>query len=117
MKDLKFRAWLLKTNRMVNVTGLCWQSKGLAVECLRVGWEDIDSKIAQEFWWNETECILLQGTGLIDFNGNEIFEGDIVERWNDFNYRVVMKSLREVWTLDKSARIIGNIYEQPELVK
>jgi uncharacterized phage protein (TIGR01671 family) len=73
---------------------------------------------------------LMQFTGLLDKNGKEIYEGDILENmnWREWNYkngekhRVVVK-----WTSGKKFsgfgigedthyEIIGNIYENPELL-
>lgn len=132
---IKFRAWIIPTKRMVEVTGLCWQTKGLAVECLKVGRTDLDNKLAQEFWWNEKEAVLLKPTGLRDSREKHIYEGDIiqdedggkavVEFYKDrFSYRY------ESWpknlplphdfainlTIGKGFKIIGNVWENPELV-
>ena len=92
------------------------------------------------------EVVLLQFTGLHDKNGKEIFEGDIlatsnsdesleIDLWNkeDFGYTVVewrnkfsgFTGTKWVWDNTNQpsvyaiefCEVIGNIYENPELLK
>lgn len=69
----------------------------------------------------------MQFTGLKDTKGKEIYEGDIVE-W-DWNFAgsilketAVIESLNEAYQFEGSEEtetwiVIGNIYENPELLK
>ena len=64
---------------------------------------------------------LMQFTGLKDKNGKEIYEGDIV-RWEQFKDEIIFRDGffqgRNLILTDWSrAEIIGNIYENPELLK
>ena len=72
---------------------------------------------------------IMQFTGLLDKDGKEIYEGDIFKRDND-TYEVswngtdaewqAWKSKMEYLHLDiyevETAEVIGNIYENPELI-
>ena len=87
-----------------------------------------------------SDFILMQSTGLKDKNYNEIFEGDIV-KFPEFNgdiyitpvawdkscacfgvsfsgkYPVSFDYLEEFYTELKEIEVVGNIYENPELVR
>lgn len=69
----------------------------------------------------------MQFTGLIDMNKKEVYEGDILRITNPFTKTSVIKS---VWWNGETVRfngiptsltnvyeVIGNIYENPELIK
>ncbi|NQN44441.1 hypothetical protein HPA14_07090 [Streptococcus suis] len=83
-----------------------------------------------------SEAILMQSTGLFDVNGKEIFEGDVIRInyinddspwtdaiiWNPKYYAWYLKSNKELlgFAMDEPdiiVEIIGNIYENPELME
>lgn len=125
---LRFRAWLKEDKEMVDVEEIHFY-KG-----------EFDF-IGDAITWmcKSNDCVLMQSTGLRDKNGKEIFEGDIVkvtdddERTNFPDGGIgTICGLDEIfmWYIDGQVHnglfdisqeyyieAIGNIYENPELVK
>jgi uncharacterized phage protein (TIGR01671 family) len=71
--------------------------------------------------------IIMQSTWMADRNGKEIFEGDVVElfnekrkiRWADGSWYFVDREGDgdHVFFFHRHMEVIGNIYENPELMK
>lgn len=146
-REIKFRAWdkhhkvmlsvlSLKFQENKDVSGSCEKYDSPIVECPRFQWGTVSMSGP-----NHCACddlILMQYTGLKDKNGKEIFEGDIVEyEWYDDHGQwgedkrsgpVVVEPFYWTGFLPfvhwnnyvhslKKCQIIGNIYENPELLK
>jgi uncharacterized phage protein (TIGR01671 family) len=144
MRKIKFRAWE-KSIKGLDARGMMWQSDETFKDYV-VGFDGsvyekfVDSFAGQSFE-NYRDVsdrfILMQYTGLKDKNGREIYEGDIVRYklgsdWIVGDVRYDADSARYVKRAEKagsswdykdlasyasSTQVIGNIYEDPELLE
>lgn len=121
---LKFRAWLKKEQKMDNyIDHISW----LEDELYCIG-DGITYMVSAE------DLELMQSTGLVDKNGKEVFVGDIIkctrgclhEVYIEKEYggtyfggmpAVYLKDLREGYAWTEHEEIIGNIYENRELLE
>jgi uncharacterized phage protein (TIGR01671 family) len=116
MKEIKFRAWDIKNKKMIK--SYAHVSKAGQ---FYTAWTSNDS---------DREYIPMQSTGLKDKNGVDIYEGDIV-RISENHIEVVKWVDESNWMADKcpvngwvnhesiykfKPEVIGNIYENPELL-
>lgn len=107
----------------------------------------VDNNTGAHFIYPHEKCIpdnieidpdtVGQFTGIIDNNGNDIYEGDIIENidskgnpirhkivYADCSYRAIFKtqfgftdcSLSKRWIDECSKTVIGNIHDNPELL-
>jgi len=135
MREIKFRAWNVKYKEMWDVNGLSWVIDKHYDEPER----DVSSMIQSITSGNRASenpannVILMQYTSLSDKNGTDIYDGDIVEYIDgEFSFKAVIKWAGWNWymegidvndnfnfedTLPQEIEVIGNIYENPELVK
>lgn len=123
----KFRAWHKTWEEMGKVKRIRFDDDGNATTVLFIGKVlGVNAKI--------DEFDLMQSTGLFDKNGKEIFEGDIIkctrgcphEVYLEKEYggkyiggmpAVYLKGLLEGYAWTGSEEILGNIYENPELLE
>ena len=119
----KFRAWLKKEQKMDNyIDHISW----LEDELYCIG-DGITYMVEAE------DLVLMQSTDMVDRNGNIIFEGDIVKMSNDVYseptyyevvrhrggaYRLESKQHGcELWLRHTDCEVVGNVYENPELLE
>ena len=130
----KFRAWDKNQQIMRGVRGLFWAKNNLVAHCSPIG-----NKFDEFFTTilNDGEYHLMQSTGLFDKNGQEIFEGDVVEfedaddienvyinqgviEWCQGGFIVTNRTSVTMGDLldgnNLEVTVIGNIYENPELL-
>lgn len=134
MTEIKFRAWVRQAKEMIPVDSIYFDGFG-GFELSGCGYHDMD----------HLEVDIMQYTGLKDKNGKEIYEGDIVEYKDYSNGAIISFSgedkqprrrgviellnlflgilltgcgfLKTEQDTEKKLEVIGNIHENPELLK
>ena len=125
----KFRAWHKELGRMMLIEIMYFFFFDNELEELELN----DAVMNEHITAYPDEIELMQSTGLKDKNGKEIFEGDIVKMSKDVSvdttyYEVVRRrggaySLEskqhgcDLWIRHTDCEILGNIYENPELLE
>ena len=128
----KFRAWISEADTMTNdLKGIDFENETVVLK--KFYWEDGFPVEEEVFEVEIGNAILMQSTGLVDKNGKEIFEGDIVKMAKDVYseptyyevvrhyggaYRLESKQHGcELWLRHTDCEVVGNVYENPELLE
>ena len=128
MREIKFVVWDKKNKRMWSeVTDIYWRDRKIASIRGLTHYNDADNQpigLHEDYGDIEETLILLQYIGHKDKNEKEIYEGHII-RINDepdYNCSVVeditnIQHIKGFIEKNRSVEIIGNIYENPELLE
>ena len=118
----KYRVWLTDLDQMLRVKALVFEKDKTRCIC----------GYSFDFYLENENATIMQSTGLIDKNGKEIFEGDIlgtkdgllngvVEYRSDLgmwtNSLIRYNNFERLCNVANSREIIGNIYENPEILE
>ena len=119
----KFRVWLTDIDQMLRVKALVFEKDKTRCVC----------GYSFDFYLEDENATIMQSTGLVDKNGKEIFEGDIVKMSKDVYseptyyevvrhrggaYRLDSKQHGcELWLRHTDCEVVGNVYENRELLE
>lgn len=119
----KFRVWLTDIDQMLRVKALVFEKDKTRCVC----------GYSFDFYLEDENATIMQSTGLVDKNGKEIFEGDIVKMAKDVYskptyyevvrhrggaYRLESKQHGcELWLRHTECEVVGNVYENKELME
>lgn len=123
----KFRVWLpdKDVERMLRVKALVFENDKTRCVC----------GYGYDFYLEDEDATIMQSTGLCDKEGTEVFEGDILHHQIQTEYTFIVKydkdkgrwygdGLSRTYRIDIAKRflpyyykVIGNIYETPELLE
>ena len=124
MRDIKFRIWDTENKLMLKVQELDFEPTfyGGRIAIRPDQYND---------YFDTEDMILMQYTGLHDKNGKEIYEGDIVRKFNGIIGKVIYEHSEFIIDVTNNKKldygrldlienfieVIGNIYDNPDLLE
>ena len=124
MREILFRAWHTKQKRMYSPEEMAADQLTLLTTGYFINVSGTSTKLSKIDF--DYVLIPLQFTGLLDKHGKKIFEGDIFNYGGKRNFVVIFhkgyfcykSGPNEYHIFDETqVEVIGNIYENPELLK
>lgn len=129
MRILKYRAWIKDKHKMEKVSSITF----LTNNSYTISTDNLD---LYDFY-SYAEYVLMEFTGIKDKTGKEVYEGDIVRFYDDYDEEYIttvvfidclgaygvewdgfqssFDDINEYYS--KDIEVIGNIYEDPELLE
>jgi uncharacterized phage protein (TIGR01671 family) len=110
MRPLKFRAWDRTEQRMYEVADLYFFDDGRTGSCgIRVKGKSTDTIFSPDYE-------LMEFTGLLDDQGREIYEGDILHV--DGKFILADWNYADLWEIQKkpNREVLGNIHQNPSIL-
>ena len=134
MRDIKFRVWDKETKHMHICGEDVHDTINFEIETNRAYYYNLQNGCGS--LREDSNYVLMQYTGLKDKNGKEIYEGDIIKIcaeglggeaigkivYDEYDLAFVLKNEVEelsecLWYAEQQLEVIGNIYDNPELLK
>ncbi len=135
MKELKFRVWDKLTKKMLTGFALF----GETTLCGGIhAWQSEESGKKGDSLGRLNDLVEMQWTGWVDKNGNDIYDGDVLERgarrvlvfWDqdESSFKCLITQTQEIdpsfrlgetyplMGMFKAWGVVSNIYESPEMV-
>lgn len=127
----RFRAWNKATKEMYeadDIIAINFEDKSICVQTIYFEQGLPDSRDLD--YYDFDDIVLMQSTGFRDKNEREIFEGDIIDSTDGFltgviEFRIFLgmfisdlveyNNFERLCNVASSRKIIGNIWEHPEL--
>ena len=134
MRDIKFRVWDKETKHMHICGEDVHDTINFEIETNRAYYYNLQNGCGS--LREDSNYVLMQYTGLKDKNGKEIYEGDIIKIcaeglggeaigkivYDEYDLAFVLRNEVEelsecLWYAEQQLEVIGNIYDNPELLR